>query len=514
MSAQRPVTRTRLRAAGCFLATLFVITLHSPLITRRSTAEAAVSKGSNQQLEVGGTNQGGGSVSSSKFRQQISVGESVAGHRISSSRFRIVPGLLGASVVSSATTPVAELDLQVLYAKTDPLGTTISAKTWQKDRDPIFIWEPPQTGPDVAGYSYAVDAAPDEKIDTTSTSFDIATRSEGPLADGKHTFSVRAVNSAGNGGKPISFELWVDTTAPQITTYTPPAGALLNTSSPAVSATVSDGGSGVNATTVSLLVNGQAATISVNEALGQVSVTKATWKEGANSLELRVSDAVGNAQVPLIWSVMVDTKPPTGTVTINAGAEMTTSLYVTLGLNATDATSGIARMLISNEELAGYVEEPYAVQRPLWKLNPVRGVQRVFVKFVDRAGNMSDPVSDEIDLGLLSPDTVITTGPAGFNPGHTVTFTFMCPEGDCVFSYAFDHDEWSEWSPATSAAKDNLVFGNHYFRVKAARELNGIPGIQPDEEDPSPAERTWIVGVEPPIFAVPKGPPIKVWRLE
>jgi hypothetical protein len=50
--------------------------------------------------------------------------------------------------------------------------------------------------------------------------------------------------------------------------------------------------------------------------------------------------------------------------------------------------------------------------------------------------------------------------------------------------------------------------------VKAARDVNGIQGIQSDEEDPSPAERTWIVGVAPSMIAVPKGPPIKIWRLE
>ena len=67
---------------------------------------------------------------------------------------------------------------------------------------------------------------------------------------------------------------------------------------------------------------------------------------------------------------------------------------------------------------------------------------------------------------------------------------------------------------ATTATREGLAFGNHYFRVKAAKEVNGTPGIQPDEEDPSPAERTWIVGVEPSILIVPKGPHIKLWRLE
>ncbi len=90
----------------------------------------------------------------------------------------------------------------------------------------------------------------------------------------------------------------------------------------------------------------------------------------------------------------------------------------------------------------------------------------------------------------------------------------MCPEGDCVFSYAFDNDDWSAWGSATTATKANLALGNHYFRVKAAKELNGTAEIQLDEEDPSPVERTWVVGVEPSVLSIPKGPLIKVWRIE
>jgi len=171
-------------------------------------------------------------------------------------------------------------------------------------------------------------------------------------------------------------------------------------------------------------------------------------------------------------------------------------------------------VLISNEELTGYVEEPYVTVRELWKLTPIRGLQRGYVKFIDRAGNTSAPVSAAIDLGLLAPKTIITGGPAGLVPQHDTTFTFMCPEGNCVFSYAFDNGPWSAWSSVTSAAQEALPLGNHYFRVKAAQEVNGRPGIQPDEEDPAPAERTWVIGVEPPMLGLPKGPLIKMWRLE
>jgi hypothetical protein len=281
-----------------------------------------------------------------------------------------------------------------------------------------------------------------------------------------------------------------------------------------VSATVSDVGSGVSETATKILINGSTAASLFNQATGLITATGGAWKEGVNSLELRAADAVGNTQSPLVWSVTIDTQPPTGNVTINAGSAMTTSVYVTLGLTATDATSGVTRLLLSNDGLTGYVEEPFVAQRELWKLNPIRGVQKVYVKFVDKAGNTSAPVSDEIELVLLSPETVITNGPAGFSPNRSASFAFMCPEGGCLFAFAFDLDEWSQWSPDTAVTKADLAFGNHYFRVKAATDVNGTAGIQLDEEDPSPAERTWIVGVEPSIFTVPKGPQIKMWRLE
>ena len=478
------------------------------------TAEAAVGEGNDKRMEAGGPNQAGGVTTSSKFRQQLTIGELLASHAITTSKFRIVPGLFRSSFSTSPVIPPSDLDLLVLYAKTDPFGQTIPAKTWQQDNDPIFIWEPPPTGPDVAGYSYALDGAPDDAIDTSDTSFNVATSTPNTLADGIHTFSVKAINTLGNAGSPISLDVWVDRNPPEIAAYSPSPGALLKTANPAVSATVSDAGSGVSEAGITVLVNGSPASSSFAGDTGVITAIGGTWNEGTNSIELRVADLVGNAQAPLVWSLTVDTQPPDGTLMINSGAVMTTSVYVSLRLSASDAISGVARMLVSSDALTGYVEEPYVALRELWKLNPVRGIQHVYVKFVDGAGNISAPVSDEIDLALLSPETAITSGPAGFTPNRAASFAFMCPEGDCVFSFAFDNDEWSDWSASTSAVRDGLAFGNHYFRVKAAKDVNGTEDIQPDEEDPSPAERTWIVGVQPSILTLPKGPHIKLWRLE
>ena len=474
--------------------------------------EAAVSQGQDSQLDTGLANQGRVLSATSKFRQQSAIGDAVSSSRLFGSRFHIFPGFLGGGS-GTGLVPVNELDVTVLYAKTDSLGARIDPAAWQKDRDPMFIWEAPVAAESVLGYSYALDGTPDDTLDTTALSFNIATATPDTLADGKHTFSVKAIGSGGLTGNPISTELWVDTTPPQITAKAPETGSLHKVA-PAITATISDASSGVTATSIRVLVNGAAASVVFDAATGQASATGSGWTEGANSVELHVADAVGNEQTPVVWSVTLDTTPPTGAVVINGEAVMTTSAFVTLTMTAADATSGLASMLISNDPMGGFVQEPFAAVRPLWKLNPVRGIQTVYVKFVDRAGNESAPVSDLIELALLSPETAITSGPGGFTAETAATFTFMCPEGDCVFSYAVDNAAWSDWSTAATATANGLNFGNHYFRVKAAKDVNGEPGIQLDEEDPSPAERLWIVGVEPSLFGLPKGPPIKLWRLE
>ncbi|MDP3703829.1 MAG: hypothetical protein Q8R78_05535, partial [Candidatus Omnitrophota bacterium] len=394
-------------------------------------------------------------MTSSKFRQQINVGEAVASTRLSSSNFRILPGFLGATLSTGQVVPVSVLDLTALLAKTDAFGTQLAPQTWQKDKDPYYLWEPPAGGLDLAGYSYAFDATPDETIDTTATSLDVASSSIKQLFDGKHPFSVMAINTSGNTGKPISIELWVDTAPPQMMSYAPTPGSLLGLSTTGVTAMVSDAGSGVDTTGVEVLVNSDSVSVNFDEPTGAITAPGPdSWKEGMNSLTLRVADRVGNAAAPLVWSVNLDSTPPTGTVTINAGAAMTTSGYVTLTLSASDAVSGVDRVLISNQEFTGYVEEPFAAQRELWKLDLIRGPQTVYVKFKDAAGNISAPVSDEIELGLLAPETVLTSGPAGYTQQRTAAFAFLCPESPCVFSYAFDGDDWSDWSPELSVESD------------------------------------------------------------
>ena len=467
--------------------------------------------GGSKKVDSAETNQGGG-VSVTKFRHGFSVGAPVATTGLASAKYRLNPGFMAASTAQFER-PLSNLDIASVTAKASAFGADIPPQTWQPDADPLFIWRAPSAGLGVAGYSWAVDAEPDTTVDTAGTALDFSTTTMARLSDGTHTFSVRAVDSAGTAGAPASIDLWVDTQPPALLAHEP-SGEVLTNTAPAITATLRDDQSGVDKSAVEVFINQGKAPATFDPATGMVTATGGAWREGVNTLELRAADAVGNALTPLVWSVTLDTQPPVGTVVINGGAGATTSMYVTLSLTVQDATSGVARMRISNQRTTGYVEEPFSARRAQWALTPVRGQQAVYVKFVDRAGNESPAASDDITLSLLSPETLITNGPAGLTPLSSAAFSFLCPEGACVFAYAFDNGEWSDWAPATTATSAALPPGNHYFRVKAAKEANGVEGIQLDEEDPTPAERTWIIGPPPTLFGVPKGPPIKLWRLE
>jgi hypothetical protein len=480
-------------------------------------AEAALSESDTKKLSTAEINEAGVASSSptSGRRSQVSLGAPFAAGSLTTTRFRMAPGFFAVVTQASATVPPpSDLDITVLYAKTASMGSEITPSSWQLDNDPIFVWEAPGGGNDIAGYSYAADAEPDDTIDTASTSWDVSQDAIVTLADGKRLFKVKAINTAGTSGAAASIEVWIDRTPPTISSTSPSPGALLGSLTPSLTAGVADAHSGVTAGTVTWLINGAAANVTVDPVNQLMTVTRATLREGTNALELRVADVAGNEQTPLVWSVTTDVTPPVGTLAINGGATMSSSVYVTLNLTASDGVSGVSRLLISNDPVVGFVEESFTTLRELWRLTAIRGSQRVYVKFADVAGNTSDAITDDILLSLTAPDTLIVSGPAGITPQRDATFTFTCPEDGCVFAYSFDGGDWSSWSTDTSATRDNLIFGNHYFAVKAAKETNGLTGIQPDEEDPVPAERTWIVGVEPTRIFVPRGNPIKLWRLE
>ncbi len=103
--------------------------------------------------------------------------------------------------------------------------------------------------------------------------------------------------------------------------------------------------------------------------------------------------------------IIVDTKPPRGSIKINNGAPSTRTPEVILNLSANDSVSGMgndAQMQFSNDDVAWSIPESYGTTKS-WTLSQGFGLKTVYVKFKDLAGNWSRSYSDRINLRPNEP---------------------------------------------------------------------------------------------------------------
>jgi hypothetical protein len=401
-----------------------------------------------------------------------------------------------------------------LRAWTSPGGTEIDEGIWQNDNDPYFFWDAPEESAGVLGYSYSLDELPNEEVDTATTSYYF---SDDDIGDGTHTFYVKAQRSSGIWGDPVGFEIWVDTIGPTIDDMLPGLGSVILEDQPQFEALISDAASGVDPETIEMRVNRALVDAVYNPETMTVSyVPSIPLSDGDITVSLKISDIVGNEGLPLIWSFVIDTSGPAGTILINNDDETTTTNIVTLSISAGDEVTSVTEMMLSNDGVFDTEAwEPYAALRQDWALPAVDGVHKVYAKVKDAAGNVSDVFFDDITLSIIAPDTYILSGPSGITSLQSAQFTFRGSFSGCQFSYKFDNEDWSEWSGTDSVSRSGLSEDNHYFAVRAAKDLNQDGVLQQDEVDPTPALRVWTVSfsglLKPP--AEPEKP-IKHWEEE
>jgi hypothetical protein len=251
------------------------------------------------------------------------------------------------------------------------------------------------------------------------------------LTDGTHTVDTRATDIAGNAST-SSFSAKVDTGLP----------ALSN---------VAVGTSGSNGWYVSNVTFTATSSDSMSGlALTEYSVDGGTWKsgsvvtviaDGSHVIDFRATDNAGNRSTNT-RSIKVDQTDPAVSFAVpvgTAGANGWFTSPVGLGINRSDATSGIAA-------------DEYRLNNGAWTpitvdLNLVEGVNTVEARVTDKAGNQT-LITKTVNVDLTPPQLNITiqevSGATGWY-NTPVTLTGLSSDdgsGVAEVAYSLDQGMW------------------------------------------------------------------------
>jgi Tol biopolymer transport system component len=182
--------------------------------------------------------------------------------------------------------------------------------------DPIYTFS---TG-EPASYFCSVDGTEEQECESPFA--------PGPLADGKHTIKIRGRDSARNiDPTPIKISITIDTTAPETSITSAPAGPTKDTT-PKIKFASSEPGS-------SFLCRFDA------EPFGPCtgpagSAPPAALAEGSHEFEVEATDKAGNLDpTPAKASFVIDTTPPETTIVSGPGGEGRTATFELLASDGT-----------------------------------------------------------------------------------------------------------------------------------------------------------------------------------
>jgi hypothetical protein len=210
-----------------------------------------------------------------------------------------------------------------------------------------------------------------------------------PAGDGMKTVYVRFKDAAGNeSNAEISDTIILDTIAP-----TAPVPTAPNTPTKQVVVTIA-----YSADTVA-----REAQIDGNP---RFTYTEPFTMNANGTVTAYATDAAGNESSAQLTIASIDTTPPTGTVLISNGDEMTNVTSVTLSLD--DHSTVAVQMSFSDDNANWSAWEPYSTAKA-YTLPTGDGTKTVYVRLMDAAGNVSaTTISDTVTLDTAPPAAIIS----------------------------------------------------------------------------------------------------------
>lgn len=292
------------------------------------------------------------------------------------------------------------------------------------------------------------------------------------LSSGVHTFSVRAMDAAGNISPSVSNSWSAGGPPPQPPLITGPSGYVAS-SSATITLTSSEPG-----LTFECQLDGNAWSACTSP------ISLSGLVQGNHTFCARARDAEGNLTGATCISWVVDTvAPPAPTLTrVSPTSSPTTSTSAQFAF--TDSESPVTFQTSLDGNAFANATSPVNLTAL------ANGTHTFAVRAVDLAGNRSASTSNtwEIQNGPIVPS--ITSGPGSTTATTSATFAFTGAPNGATYQCQLDGGAWTACVSPTSFA--GLSGGTHTFCV---RIVDGSGNIS------SSSCRTWTIDVTPP------GPP-------
>ena len=278
---------------------------------------------------------------------------------------------------------------------TDPVTFTPTAdpSSWNVDTTPTITFSTTDATSSIDHYEVKIGVGGSYTTQTSPYTLPVQ-------ADGQQTVYVKAIDTVGNE-REQNVDIYVDTTDP--VTFTPtadPSSWNIDTT-PTITFSTTDVTSSIDHYEVKIDVGGSYAT--------QTSpYTLPVQADGQQTVYVKAIDTADNEREQTV-DIYVDATPPvSGSISIDSDAIYTTITSVTLTLSATDTTSDLSQMIISeNSDFSGANWESYITAKT-FTLSSADGEKTVYIKFKDNAGNQSTSYSDSITLDSAAPSGVVS----------------------------------------------------------------------------------------------------------
>ena len=393
----------------------------------------------------------------------------------------------------------------------------------------LWTWTVDSTSPDTS-----ITSAPTDPTNTANASFSFSASEAGSsfacqldgggysactspksytgLADGSHTFQVRASDAAGNTDPtPASFDWTIDTQAPTLTLSTPADGTNVSDTTPAFSGNA--GANAGDASTITITIyagtrhNGRCRPNPQRDAAPAAARTAPMQPTpldlGTYTARAEQSDDAGNtgqssANTFTVDPAAPDIEPPSVSLVFpaagSATGDATPAFSGTAGTDPGDSATVTVRVYSGSTTGGTLIQTLTATRGPNGAYSveasaPLAdGLYTGQAQQTDDAGNTGSSSANSFSVDTTAPGTTIFSAPA--DPSNTANASFSFSATEIGSSLACQLDGGGYSACTSPKSYTGLADGSHTFQVRASDAAGNT--------DPTPASFDWTIDATAP----------------